>query len=262
MLIYDHGLLLGVDPLFIVKNLIFDFYINFVDMILNSTIIVPKLCWNQFFFLKYSQPTRLIANVPNLVKYAMFGVPSQFPARKFNISFFFWKQIITLTNTFSNIFLHINRVPYIYLGLLLANSMKIYKTPRLNHFFSLFMTMLFSYNSLKYFSSFFRLLLQSTPIKQHNLVCNTFFQYFEEYLNFMMDKKSIQFHHIFFSINISGKFGVVGNSRKRKFKYSFGLKKKNFNEFLTLNPIYRERFFLISTSTGVLGVKIKYYLLK
>ena len=112
------------------------------------------------------------------------------------------------------------------MNLLLPHNMKGYKNNQLNYLFSLFMTMLVSYDSLKYFASLFELLLQSTPIKQHNLLCTAFFKSFEDNIYFLMEKKNIKLHHIFFSIVISGKFGVVGNARKRKFKHSFGLKKK------------------------------------
>ena len=43
MQIYDHYFRLVIDHHFIVKNHIYGFCTNYVDMISNSTIIVPKL---------------------------------------------------------------------------------------------------------------------------------------------------------------------------------------------------------------------------
>jgi hypothetical protein len=126
--------------------------------------------------------------------------------------------------------------------------------PKFIYQFSLALTTLLLHNSLYFFKYFLQLIWEFVPIKNHTSVTWFLRRFFKIFFTSYLNTQRRTLSTLFFSIKISGKVGVTGNARRRKFKYYYGLKKKKILNNTFETSFFKKKFFLLYTSTGVLGV--------
>lgn len=228
-------------------------------MIISMASTLPTHYYFRLLYTRHNQPAWTIANVPMLVRYAYFGLPKPIIYHQASSILMKYINAYTFNGFDSKLFIFSTPVPYLHTTFVLPQHLTQYITPLMQHKFTVMISMMFGEKSLQFMATFLRLLLQSTPIRQHPTVLVHFQFLMEEYIYAYLQYSGVGIRHVYFSVSISGKFGVVGNSRKRTSQFSIGLKKKKPTKHNALYTKYRHRFFLVSTPTGVLGIKVKFY---
>jgi hypothetical protein len=238
-------------------------YFNvYVEVIISSGSAVPYQLFDKRKQHQVLFSPHIKGCVPEVIRYGSFGVPTKHLDLSTYELFLKTFYDYTLGMMSCETLLSVRPVSFAQVPLKLPPRLREYSSAQLQHQFNLFVSMFIGYNSLRCFAPFFRLLLQSTPIRQHNQINHFTTEYIGKLLNYRLQYGRHDMSKIFFLISISGKVGVVGNSRKRTHTYKFGIKKKNPTRNKPVLAFYRHRFFLVSTATGVLGVRVLYYTYK
>ena len=135
------------------------------------------------------------------------------------------------------------------------HHLKQYFTPTVVHLISTGLFLLFGQNIIYWFSQGLKTLFQASPVLKHGPLL----RYLRRYLNLLVNKiikvGGYDYKKSYLKLLFSGKVGVVGDSRKRKFRIRVG-EGKIPNTLLKGRNESKHHFFLIRTSTGVVGVWI------
>lgn len=263
LIFYWNFVFLLNDLAFFLKNLIFLFFCNILMCFYKSFIFLPYMLINynisltKTFFLQLVNQNLFLNK---LVLPYYLSIPFVLYQRNEYINILFSYYLYNLNILlisffpFSNILFLINSRTYPML--FIPQNVFFYKflPPKFIHQFSLALTTLLLYNSLYFFKYFLQIIWEFVPIKNHTSVTWFLRRFFRTFFTHHITIQNTTLSSLFFSIKISGKVGVTGNARRRKFKYYYGLKKKKILKNIFETLFFKKKFFLLYTSTGVLGV--------